>query len=248
MDNNLGTLEYKFKICTTIEEYHRALDYFEKIVENLTEINFNDIEVIIRLKKGLVKLYKRYIQKLKNQDVKDNAKGQFKMVLDHFTDSIYREGIATFEKFIKCINILFYKSKDEKILAVLYSLRGALFSFMVQHHPDRSKYLELALANFKKSVDMCMMYLDSMDLIRLKIFHSYIKFIANHVKDIVRAYFFCSNIIEEIDEVRKSERLDELVTSPEFLKIEEKFKNFSENRREEYNRSIGYFHPEYKNL
>jgi hypothetical protein len=240
-------LEYKFKICTTTEEYSRALDNLEKISEGIIEVSSNDIELINRLKKGLVRQYKRYIQRVRNPDLRDSAKGQYKQVLDNFTDLIYREGICIFERFIKCINLLFYKTKDEKILAVLYAIRAALFSFMVQHSADKSKYLELALANFKNAVDICMKYLEPYDIIRLRTFHAYIKFIFNHVNDKYRSILFCINVLAEITQMK--ENLDEeMYTSDEFVKIEQKFKRFYERNIEEYNKVIGLYHHEYRNL
>jgi hypothetical protein len=243
-------LEYRFKICTTTEEYIRALDSLEKISENITEVSFNDIELINRLKKGLTRQYKRYIQRVKNQELKDSAKGQFKQVLDNFTESIYKEGIAVFERFIKCINLLFYKTKDEKILAVLYSIRAALFSFMVQHSSDKSKYLELALTNYKKAVDICMKYLNSLDVIRLRVFHGYIKFIFTQVRDKYRSILFCINVLEEINQVKETmyDKYEEFLTSEEFLKMETKFRKFYDNNIEEYNKVIGLYHPEYKDI
>jgi hypothetical protein len=243
-------LEYKFKICTSTEEYTRALDYLEKISEDLVEISYNDIEVISRLKKGLVRQYKRYIQRIRNQDLRDSAKGHYKQVLDNFTDMIYKEGISIFERFIKCINILFYKTKDEKILAVLYSIRGGLFSFMVQHSAEKSKYLELALMNFKKAIDMCMKYLDNLDLVRLRIFHAYIKFIFNHVNDKYRSILFCINLMEEITKLKEihEEEYDSPFNNEEFVKVEQKFRKFYDRNIEEYNKSIGSYHHEYKNI
>jgi hypothetical protein len=243
-------LEYKFKICTTIEEYGRALDSLEKISEDITEVSYNDIELINRLKKGLTRQYKRYIQRIKNPDLRESAKGQYKQVLDNFTDLIFKEGINTFERFVKCINLLFYKTQNEKILAVLYSLRAALFSFMVQHSADKSKYLELALSNFKKAVDICMKYLDSLDVIRLRVFHAYIKFIFNHVNDKYRSILFCINVMEEISQAKEN-RMDEcgdVLTSDEFLRMEQKFRNFYEKNIEEYNKVIGLYHHEFKNI
>ena len=195
----------------------------------------------------MLRQYKRYINNLKQPDVINSAKGPLKVVYDSFSDNLYREGIYIIDKFISCINTLFYKVKDEKIFALMYSIRAGIFSFMNIYSKEKSKYLELALANHKKAVDIAMLYLDKIEIIKYKIFYSFCKFSYHQVNDKFRSILCCFNILEEINQVKLN--FDNLEDYPqqELCRLEKKFKKFYESNLEEYNKIIGLYHPEYKN-
>jgi hypothetical protein len=247
----INNLSYKFRLCTTLEEYTRALTYLDKISSYIEELLIEDVELIKRLKKGLLKQYRKYMTNIRQQYDESSFKGQkfiYKTVIDTYSKNLTQETISVIENFVNIINNLFPHIKDERLAVAMYHIRASLFVFLYEFSDEKSKYLELAFANYKKAVDISIKYLNNYDIIRIRLFYSYCKFMQKYLKDDYRSVLFCINVLDDMHKMKNDEELIEIITSNEFIKIEKKFKLFYENNLEGYNKTIHIYHPEYTKI
>lgn len=236
-------ISYKFKICVTTEDYNRALKFLESISTFIEELYLEDIELIKRLKKGITRQYRKYFTHLK----KNTETKILKSVNESYYNKVVTEGQNIMERFVLCLNSLSLKVRDQRLLPVMYKLQASLFNCMQEFCEDnRSKFIETAYHNYLKCVEFSLQYLDKFDIIRLKIFYSYCKFLFFGAQDKYRAMLICINIINEIHKKKNEEEfMDDEINRVEFEKIDKKFRTFYESNLEEYNKVMKIYHPEY---
>jgi hypothetical protein len=256
----ISNFSYKFKICVTIEEYVRAINYLESISTYIEELSYEDVELFKRLKKGLLKNYSKQLlslRKIKQEEGYKSNRTLYRQVMEGFSSNLYADGITQVERFLSCLDNLFSKIKDEKLFALMYKIKASLFAFLYEFsNVDKNKHLEHAYLNYKAAIDICMKRLLKLDIIRIKIFYSYCKFSFKYLNDKYRSILFSINVINEIHQSKLEEEAqmkenggddnDIITLSPDFVKIEKKFKLFYESNLEEYNKVIRVYHPEYK--
>jgi hypothetical protein len=244
----LNKVSYKFKICICTNQYSRALSYLEAICSYIEELFFEDVELIRRLKKGLLDRNGKYFKNLRKTEEEESAKQikfALKSVLDNYSETLKSECVMNIEKMLECVNNLFPKVKKNKLIAIMLIIRAKLLVFMYESSTEeKGKYLELAYGNYKKAVEISMKFMSKMDITRLKVFYSYCKFLFMHMEDKYRGVLFCMNLIKEINEYKNEdeENLENFYKNPDYVKIEEKFKKFCERNLEEYNKVVRLYH------
>jgi predicted HicB family RNase H-like nuclease len=253
MENNLYS--YKFKICLTIEEYTRALEYFEKLTNEVNDFTEDNGELIRRLKKGLTKQYKKYLNNMNNTLNEENSRpmrNTFRNLIDNYTVNLQEEAFCMVETLINCINNILSKTKDNKLIAIILCSKASLLGFLSQYSNEKSTNLELAYSYYKSSVEKAFKFLPKTDISRMKIAYSYAKFIFTKINDKYRSMIFILNYLDEINLIKNNENLlndfegDELDSYlKELSKIERKFKNFHESNIEDFNKIFQQYHPEY---
>jgi hypothetical protein len=247
---------YKFKICISLEEYTRALYFFESFIQLIDELSIEYVDLIRRLKKGLLKNYRKYLTNLKKVKEEENFrtnKYALKTVYEEYSVGLKSEAINIIESFINCVNNLINKTKESRIIAFLSIIRAKLFTFLLDFNvEDNKNYLQLAYGNYKKAVEICIKNLNKKDILRMKIFYSYCKFLLGPMKDKYRSVLFSINLIDELNSIKIDENENDsddetnVSNKNEFVKLEKKIKLFYENNLADYNYSIRIYHPEYK--
>jgi len=256
METNYNS--YKFKICLTIEEYSRALEYFEKLTSEIDDFSVEDADLIRRLKKGLTKQYKKYLNKMQttiNEENSRSMRSTYRSLLDNYSNNVQEEAFSMVETLISCLNNILNKTKDNKLIAIILCSKASLCSFLSQYSNEKSSNLELAYSYYKSSIEMSIKYIPKLDLSRMRIAYSYAKFIFSKINDKYRSILFILNYLEEIHQLQNNENLvDESNNNEGFnlenflkdlMKIEKKFKNFHDKNIEEFNSIVRQYHPEY---
>lgn len=257
----INSLSYKFKICVSIEEYNKAVGYLGTLSNFLVELNEEDIHLIRRLKKGLLKQTQRYMINLKETraaEAKKMSKYIYKEVMNNYYNKVTEECIDQVKKFLNCLNSLISKVKENQVAYVINSIKAKMFSFMNEFaETENAKYLELAYSNYQLAVTGAIKEMAKSNMARYKIFYSYIKFLIKYIGDYYRAVLFCINVIDELQLFRRLEEREFMTKncdkvceglisqSEEFLKIEKKFKDFYHENLEDYNKVLKQYHPEY---
>lgn len=254
METNYNS--YKFKICLTIEEYPRALEYFEILTSEIEDFSVEDADLIRRLKKGLTKQYKKYLNSMQSTIDEENSRAMrstYRNLLENYNNTIHEEAFGEVETLISCLNTILTKTKDNKLTAIILCAKASLCAFLSQHSNEKSSNLELAYSYFRTAVEMSVKHIPKLDLSRLKIAYSYAKFIYTKINDKYRSILFVLNVLEEIHQIQNNENLiDEHNENfnldnflKELVKIEKKFKAFHDKNIDEFNSIVRQYHPEY---
>lgn len=247
---------YKFKICLTIEEYTRALEYFEKLTSEIGEFSVDDADLIRRLKKGLTKQYKKYLNNMQTTIEEENSKNirnVYRNLIENYSTNLQEEAFCMVEALISCLNNILNKTKDNKLSAIILCAKASLCAFLSQYSNEKSSNLELAYSYYKSSIEMAMKHIPKLDITRMRIAYSYAKFIFTKIKDKYRSILFILNFLEEIHQIQNNENLidenNENFNLDNFLKelakIEKKFKTFHDKNIEEFNTIVRQYHPEF---
>ena len=253
MENSLYS--YKFKICLTIEEYTRALEYFEKLTNEVSDFTVEDGDLIRRLKKGLTKQYKKYLINMNQTIDEENTRAMrntFRNLIDNYSNNLQEEAFCMVETLITCINNILSKTKDNKLISIILCSKASLLGFLSQFSTEKSSNLELAYSYYKSSIEIALKYIPRTDISRMKIAYSYAKFIFTKINDKYRSILFILNYLEEIHQIQNNENLlNELEGADldsylkDLAKIEKKFKNFHEKNINDFNKIVQQYHPEY---
>ena len=254
METNYNS--YKFKICLTIEEYSRALEYFEKLTSEVEDFSVDDADLIRRLKKGLTKQFKKYLNNIQSTIDEENSRAMrsaYRNLLENYSNNLQEEAFSLVETLISCLNNILNKTKDNKLIAIIFCAKASLCAFLSQFSNKKSSNLELAYSHYKTAVEMSVRHIAKLDLSRLKIAYSYAKFIFTKIHDKYRSMLFVLNVLEEIHQIQNNENLidenNENFNLDNFLKdlakIERKFKAFHDKNIEEFNCIVRQYHPEY---
>jgi len=247
---------YKFKICLTIEEYNRALEYFDKLTSEMEEFSVEDADLIRRLKKGITKQYKKYLCNMQSTIDDENSRAMrstYRNLLDNYSNVLQEEAFCMVETLISCLNNILNKTKENKLIAIILCAKANLCSFLSKYSNEKSSNLELAYSYYKKSVEMSIKYIPKLDLSRMRIAYSYAKFLFSMINDKYRSILFVVNFLEEIHQLQCNENLmDENSESfnlenflKELAKIEKKFQAFHDKNVEEFNNILKKYHPEF---
>lgn len=253
MENNYNS--YKFKICLTIEEFTRALEYFEKLTSEIDDFSVDDAELIRRLKKGLTKQYKKYLNNMQNTIQEENSRAMrsvYRNLLDNYSNNLQEEAFCVVETLISCLNSILTKTKDNKLTAIILCSKASLCSFLSQYSNEKSTNLELAYSFYKTSMELSIKKIPKLDISRMKIAYSYAKFVYTKINDKYRSIIFVMNYLEEIHQIQNNENLlDENnenfnleIFLKELSKIEKKFKSFHDKNIEEFNTIVRQYHPD----
>ena len=254
METNYNS--YKFKICLTIEEYSRALEYFEKLTSEIEDFSIDDADLIRRLKKGLTKQFKKYLYNMQTTIDEENSRamrGSYRNLLENYSNSLQEEAFSMVETLISCLNNILNKTKDNKLIAIILCAKASLCAFLSQFSSEKSSNLELAYSYYKTAIEMSVKHIPKLDLSRLKIAYSYAKFVFTKINDKYRSILFVLNVLEEIHQIQGNENLiDEQnenfnldVFLKDLAKVERKFKTFHDKNIEEFNGIVRQYHPEY---
>ncbi len=254
METNYNS--YKFKICLTIEEYARALEYFEKLTSEVEDFSIDDADLIRRLKKGLTKQSKKYLNNLQTtiEEEKSRAmRSAYRNLLENYSNNLQDESFSMIETLISCLNDILSKTKDNKLTAIIICAKAGLCAFLSQFSNEKSSNLELAYSYYKTAIELSVKHIHKLDLSRLRIAYSYAKFIFTKINDKYRSILFVLNVLEEIHQIQSNENLiDEQnenfnldVFLKDLAKIERKFKTFHDKNIEEFNSIVRQYHPEY---
>ncbi len=244
----IGKLYYKFKISVKLQEYSRALTFLESVSSYIEELTSEDVALLLQLKKGLLKQNSDCLGALEEEKGKV-CKFLFKNVLEDYTETLRSVTSNTVESFINCINNIIYKVKDPSSVGVLNLIRAKLFNFISDScKEEKAKYLQQAYYYYKMAVQIAIKDLEKSDLNRLKIFHSYCKFLCKAMGDSYRSMLFCINVMDELHQMKLAEERspESLFHSPESEHIEKKLRNFYEENLVEYNKTLRIYHPEYR--
>ena len=253
MENSLYS--YKFKICLTIEEYTRALEYFEKLINEVNEFTEDNAELIRRLKKGLTKQYKKYLNNMNQTINEENSRAMrntFRNLIDNYSTNLQEEAFCMVETLISCINNILTKTKDNKLISIVLCSKASLLGFLSQFSNEKSTNLELAYSYYKSSIEKAIKYMPKTDISRMKIAYSYAKFIYTKINDKYRSILFILNYLEEIHQIQNNENLLNDLEGKDLdnylkdlAKIEKKFKDFHQQNISEFNKIVQEYHPEY---
>lgn len=254
METNYNS--YKFKICLTIEEYSRALEYFEKLTSEVEDFSVDDADLIRRLKKGLTKQSKKYLTNMQLTTEEENSRAMrsaYRNLLENYSNNLQEEAFSMVETLISCLNNILNKAKDNKLIAIILCAKASLCAFLSQFSNEKSSNLELAYSYYKTAIEMSVKHIPKLDLSRLKIAYSYAKFVFTKINDKYRSILFVLNVLEEIHQIQGNENLideqNENFNLDAFLKdlakIERKFKAFHDKNIEEFNNIVRQYHPEY---
>jgi hypothetical protein len=246
----IDKLYYKFKINVKLQEYTRALTFLEPVSHYLEDLTSEDLDLFIDLKKGLLKQYTEQIKTLDNEKNK-LSKFVYKSVLEDYSETSRTLSTNTIEIFVNCINNLIFKVKEPSMVGILNIIRAKLFTFISMcNKEEKARYLQQAYYYYKMAVQIAIKDLHVTDINRLKIFHSYCKFLANSIGDYYRSMLFCYNVIEELQKTKmmKEYQSNEFFNSSELENLECKLEQFCKDNMAEYNKVLRIYHPEYKEI
>lgn len=256
--DNIHHLSYQFKICVTLEENNQSLLYLEKIMNHIEEFSKEEIEIVNRLIKNTLRSSEKtllniigvnkdrlqhyentsndnkYIEDLNQLSFEENDK-----VLNIYTKHTYAEIINSIERLVSCTYLILQKVKNEDSIVIIYKNIGKLNAFLSRYEDtDKSQHLELGLVNYQQAISLLIKHFEKTDVLRLKVFLSYCKFVAKYLKDYYRSVLFCINVMESL----KKELADKEVDK-EIIQLSAKYKLFYQNNIENYNIIISkYYH------
>jgi hypothetical protein len=241
------TILSKFRLAIALEDYNKALNFLEKIVESIKLVSFDEMELLRTLKKGMMKKLLRFavgIKKAHEEESQKSYRPLIANVLESYTIMIYTECHEMVDKFIYCIKGLVPKTKNYSILAYFYKMIGSFYSFLYEICEEKSKFLELALSYYQIAIEICLKTIEKNDIIKYRVFYSYCKFAYYKVNDKYRSMLFCQNTLSEIEKCEIIEK--------SYIIIKEKLERFFSKNRVEYSKAARLFYPnidkyEYKN-
>lgn len=237
----LSKIYYKFKICVTLKEYSRALMFLESIGGYIEELTREDVELIILLKKGLLKQHGECISLLRVEQEKTNYnKFSYRKVYDDYFESVVQNSNNTFQMFLTCITNLIPKVKDKILIATMHEIKAKIILFLHDLNLENN-LISLAYDNFKIAIEEIIRS-KSKDYLRTKVVYSYIKFISKHLNDNFRAVLFCINFMDGLNE--STGDVDKNLK--EYNRLISKMKYFYENNLESYNTELKRYHHEFR--
>lgn len=255
---NLHHLSYQFKISVTLQENKQSLLYLEKVMNYIEEFSREEIEILNRLVKNTLHSSEKTLLNLislnetkenhnennKNNnhlfdDFNNSSLADNEKVINIYTKYTYTDIITLIERLLSCVYMILQKVKNEDSIILIYKNLGKLNAFLsLYEDTEKSQHLEQALFNYQQAVTLLIKHFEKTDVLRLRVFLSYCKFVAKYLKDYYRSVLFCINVMESL----KKELVDKEVDK-EIIQLSAKYKQFYQNNIENYNVIISkYYH------
>lgn len=237
---------YQFKICVSLDEYEQAIEYFENIVNFIDEYDYKEVEIINRLVKKTLRHRRKLLDDIiaMNLALPQNEINNTQVV-EFFTGYAYKETIEMVHRLQTCIVIAYNKIKNDKELALMNKILGKLHAFLYTYEDyDKTINLETALMYYHKALELAMANLNKFEVLRYKIYLSYLKFAKSCMKDHYKTMLFCINVRKEMKEIVKKIDLSDNKLISDISIIQNKFDAFFDANIEAYNKVVNIYFPE----